>query len=123
MHRATPVIAALLLGVFAASAAHAEAGTNADICASSGDAYTPQQQIAACSALIDSLKDQPQALAAALVNRGATYWYINQTQAALDDLDRAIALDPGNARAFRERANTYRTLRRLDPPLAHTNPA
>ena len=85
--------------------------------------YSPEQRIAACGALIDTLKDQPQALAAALVNRGATYWYINKTQPALTDFDRAIALDPNNARAFRERSNAYRTIGRLDQALTDANQA
>jgi len=102
----------LLVGLLAAPAAQAQAPgvTNADICASTDDdAYPPQRRIEACSALIDTLSDQPTALAAALVNRGTVYWYINKTQLALTDLDRAIALDPKNARAFRERSNAFRS--------------
>ncbi len=79
MRRAIPVFAAAcLLSCAGHAAAQAETSPNAEICASStDDAYSPQQRIAACGALIDTLKDQPQALAAALVNRGATYWYID----------------------------------------------
>jgi tetratricopeptide (TPR) repeat protein len=100
------------------------AGANGDICSSpDGGAYSPEQRIAACGALVDTLKDQPQALAAALVNRGATYWYVNKIQLALGDFDRAIALDPKNARAFRERANACRTIGRLDQALADANQA
>src|SRR5277367_4287526 len=106
------------------SAARAQGSANADICAGTNDAaYSPDQRIAACGALIDTLKDQPQALAAALVNRGATYWYVNKMQLSLGDFDRAIALDPKNARAFRERANACRTIGRLDQALADANQA
>ncbi|MGC1444560.1 MAG: tetratricopeptide repeat protein, partial [Xanthobacteraceae bacterium] len=98
--------------------------TNAGICASTDDdAYPPQRRIEACSTLIDTLADQPTALAAALVNRGTIYWYINKSQLALTDLDRAIALDPKNERAFRERSNTYRTMGRLDKALSDANEA
>jgi tetratricopeptide (TPR) repeat protein len=83
----------------------------------------PEQRIAACTALMETLKDQPKALAAVLTDRGATYWYINKSDLALKDLDRAIALDPTNARAFRERANTYCNLGRLDRALADANAA
>src|SRR6516164_8887751 len=96
--------------------------TNAAICAPSDEtAVSPEQRIAACTALIETLKDQPKALAAVLTDRGATYWYINKSDLALKDLGHAIALDPTNARAFRERANTYRNLGRLDRALADAN--
>jgi len=53
--------------------------TNAAICAPSDEtAVSPEQRIAACTALIETLKDQPKALAAVLTDRGATYWYINK---------------------------------------------
>jgi tetratricopeptide (TPR) repeat protein len=98
--------------------------TNAAICAPSDEtAVSPEQRIAACTALTEKLKDQPQALAAALTDRGATYWYINRWDLAVKDLDRAIALDPNNARAFRERSNGYRTIGRLDRALADANKA
>ncbi len=116
-----------LVGYLVRAAGHAQngtnAGANAEICASTGDAYSPEQRIAACGALIDALKDQPQTLAAALVNRGAALRYVNKMQLALGDFDRAIALDPNNARAFRERANTCRSIGRLDQALADANQA
>src|SRR5271165_6763930 len=126
MRHAIPVLATacvLSLSPIALSVARADTG-NADICASKDDdAFPPQRRVTACSALIDSLKDQPAALAAALVNRGTVYWYINKIDTALTDFDRAIALDPTNAKAFRERANTYRTEGRLDKALADANEA
>jgi tetratricopeptide (TPR) repeat protein len=137
VHRANIFFAAMcgpsaLLGLLfflsliplAAPAAQAQGGANADICASTNDAaYSPAQRIAACGALIDTLKDQPKALAAALVNRGATYWTIDKIQLSLADFDRAIALDPSNARAFRERSNACRSIGRLDQALADANQA
>ncbi|MGB6935115.1 MAG: tetratricopeptide repeat protein [Xanthobacteraceae bacterium] len=135
MRRARPAFAAACLfsgfaGLLAARAAQAQAQaqapgvTNAGICASTDDdAYPPQRRVEACSALIDTLADQPTALAAALVNRGTIYCYINKSQLALTDLDRAIALDPKNERAFRERSNTYRTVGRLDKALSDANEA
>jgi tetratricopeptide (TPR) repeat protein len=102
----------------------AQDNINSEICAATDEAaVSPQQRITACSALIDTLKDQRQPLAAALTNRGATYWYIKKTDLALADLDRAAALDPTNARAFRERSNTYRIIGRLDKALADANEA
>jgi tetratricopeptide (TPR) repeat protein len=101
----------------------ARSGTDDEICAATDDAVSPEQRIAACTALVGKLKDQPRALSTALTNRGATYWYINKTELALPDLDRAVALDPTNARAFRERANAYRDSGRLDKALADANEA
>ena len=68
MRRAKPIFAAtcLLSGLsclLSAPQARAQSGTNAEICASTaGSAYSPEQRITACGALIDTLKDQPQAL-------------------------------------------------------------
>ncbi len=124
MRRIALIGIAVVLGAGGVTPAAAQSNTNADICASTdADATSPQQRIEACGALIDTLKDQPKALAAALINRGANYWYVNKTDNALTDLNRAIALDPTNARGFRERANAYRTSGRLDQALADANEA
>ena len=111
------------LAPIAMSAAWADT-SNADICASKDDdAFPPQRRIEACSTLIDQVKDQPAALVDALINRGTVYWYINKMDPGFTDFDRAIALDPNNARAFRERANAYRTQGRLDKALSDANQA
>ncbi len=121
---ATFAAALTAIGLASAFAAQAQDATNAAICAAGDEAaVSAQQRIAACTATIDTLNDQPQSLAAALVNRGATYWYIKKTDLALTDLDRAVALDPTNARALRERSNTYRVIGRVDKALADANEA
>src|SRR5487761_2345055 len=104
-----PLLATVCLLAAIAAPAQAQSSANAEICAADdASAFSPEQRIAAC---------------AALVNRGAAYWYVNKMKAALDDLDRAIALDPKNARAFRERSNANRTSGRLDRALSDANTA
>src|SRR5271165_2355918 len=123
MRRSLPVLVVMCL--FTASAAPpalAQANVNADICAQDDDsANSPEQRIAACTALIADAKGG--ALAAALVNRGVAYYYINKMVLAFADFDRAIALDPNNVRAFRERSNSFRTVGKLDRALADANAA
>ena len=123
--RSLPFItSACLLAAFAVPGAKAQVSPNTDICAAADDsAYSPEQRIAACTTLIETSKDQPSELAAALVNRGSVYYYVNRMPLAFADLDRAIALDPKNSRAFRERSNSFRTTGRLDRALADANEA
>ena len=60
--RSLPLLtAACLLAAFAAPEAKAQTSPNADICAADDDsAYSPEQRIAACTALIEASKDQPE---------------------------------------------------------------
>ena len=113
-----------LIVAFAVPPVEAQPNANADICAADNDgAFSPPQRIAACTALIEATKDAPKELAAGLVNRGAAYWYMKKIPQALTDLDRAIALDPRNARAFRERSNSHRSAGHIDRALADANEA
>ena len=123
MRHVIPLLAAVcLLSAFAAPEAMAQANANADICAAQDDsAFSPQQRVEACTAVIAAAKDTPKELSQVLVNRGAAYWYMNKMPLAFADLDRAIALDPNNARAYRERSNSHRCAGRLDRALADAN--
>ncbi len=112
-----PLLAAGLLVVLAAPPALAQEGAKAEICAAGDDsAQSPTQRIAACNALIEASKDDKE-LSRLLTNRGRAYWYVNKMKQAFADLDRAIALDAGNARAHRERAEANRTAGHLDHAL------
>ena len=123
MRRLTTLLAALCLLAAALPPAKAQSTANADICAATdSSAVTPEQRIAACSALVEASKDAPVELSALLVNRGAAYWYINKMSQAFADLDRAIALDPKNARAFRERSNSSPHGRQARPRLGRRQP-
>ncbi|WP_181183564.1 MULTISPECIES: tetratricopeptide repeat protein [unclassified Mesorhizobium] len=119
------LLAVAPLALAAMPHAKAEGAADTAICASSDDsAYSAQQRIAACTALIEGGKnDRSPDFVAALVSRGATYWNVDKMQLALADLSRAIALDPKNARAYRERSNIYRTSGNLDKALADANEA
>src|ERR1700743_3123328 len=107
-----------LLAAVAASPAAAQGNANAAVCAADDDsAFSAEQRIAACDALIKAAPNAPKQAADALVNRGRAAWYANRTTQAFADLNRAIALDPGNARAYRERANAYRSAGQPDRAL------
>ena len=123
-HLLIAMSAAGLLAILATPAAQAGSGDdNGAICAATNADYPPQRRISACSALIETLSDQPRALAAALVNRAAVSWRVGESDIALTDLDRAVALDPNNEAAFRERSNTYRAMGRLDRAIADAGQA
>ena len=109
-------VALCLLAAVAASPAGAQGDANAAVCAADDDsAFSPEQRMAACDALIKAARSAPKAVADALVNRGQAAWYADKMKQAFADLDRAIALDPNNARAFRERSNAYRSIRQARP--------
>ena len=113
-----------LLAAYAASPASAQGDANATVCAADDDsAFSPEQRMAACNALIKAARNAPKEVADALVNRGQAAWYADKVNQAFADLDRAIALDPNNARAFRERSNAYRSIGKLDRALADASEA
>jgi hypothetical protein len=60
-----------LLAAVAASPAAALGDANAAVCAADDDsAFSPEQRIAACNALIKAARNAPKEVADALVNRG-----------------------------------------------------
>ena len=64
-------VALCLLAAFAGSPAGAQGNANATVCAADDDsAFSPEQRIAACSALIKAARKAPKEVADALVNRG-----------------------------------------------------
>jgi tetratricopeptide (TPR) repeat protein len=52
------------------------------------------------------------------ISRGATYQMLGKYEAALADYDRAISLDPSDARAYNNRGNTYDALGKVEAALA-----
>src|SRR5512142_2274103 len=116
MFRACVVVAAAVAVIAGGSEARAQPNAIAEICASDDEsALSPKQRIDACTTLIEAAKGaKAEDLATLLVNRGAAYWYGDRTKQAIADFDRAIALDRKNARAYRERANAYRSAGSLE---------
>jgi tetratricopeptide (TPR) repeat protein len=113
-----------LLAAVAASPAATQGDANAAVCAADDDsAFSPEQRIAACTALIKAARKAPKEVADALVNRGQAAWYADKMKQAFADLDRAIALDSNNARAFRECSNAYHSIGKLDRALADASEA
>src|ERR1700759_2468530 len=90
-----------LLSVVTASPAWAQGDANASVCAAEDDsAFSAAQSMADGDAVIKAARNAPKPVADALVNRAQAAWYADKMKQAFADLDRAIALDPNNARAF-----------------------
>ena len=121
-HAALCLLAAL--AALAASPARAQGDASATVCAADDDsAFSAEQRIAACDAVIKAAGNIPKKVAEALVDRGRAAWYADKMSQAFADLNRAIALDPSNARAFRERSNAWRSTGALDRALADASEA
>src|SRR6185369_3462791 len=83
---------------------------------------SPDDQVASCTAII-AANASPQDVAAALVQRGLAYEQQGQRAKAQADIERAIALDAGNARAFRARAEIFRRMGEFDKSILDSNEA
>jgi hypothetical protein len=67
------------------------------------EAPTPDQQIAACSKILESTTASTQTRSHAFVDRGAAYRAQSRNDLAISDYNEAIALDPDNAGALAAR--------------------
>src|SRR6185437_14294347 len=93
-------VVAILAGPLPAFAA----ADQRDICRSaSGD-----EAISACGAVIASRKSKNTDRAAAYNNRGVEYQNKGELGRAIADYDRAVALDPNLALAFKNRGTAYK---------------
>jgi tetratricopeptide (TPR) repeat protein len=76
-------------------------------CADDGTTFSPDQQIAGCSAVIASAKLRGKRLSNIYYNRGITYQNKKDNERALADYDEAIRLDPKKDVAFNNRGRIY----------------
>jgi lipoprotein NlpI len=74
--------------------------------------------IAQCTAVIESGKLSNQELALALVNRGLGNFFKTQYDRAISDYDRALGIEPRDARALHARADAYLEKRNYERALA-----
>ena len=81
-------------------AAPARAGMMED-CVNDRD---PDQQISGCTAAIRSGQFSGRNLAVAYNNRGLAYYGLGDYARAIEDLDQALRIDPGDANAYKNRA-------------------
>ena len=83
----------------------------------------PDASIAACTALIESGKEDNENQAVAFNSRGIAYSMKNQQDQAIADFNQAIQLEPDYAGAFSNRANAYAARGEFDRAMADYNRA
>ena len=74
----------------------------------------PDVTIFGCSAIIDAGTDTKKNIAAAYINRGNAYDDKGEHDRAIEDYDKAIALNPKNANAYYNRGNAYYNMSEYD---------
>jgi tetratricopeptide (TPR) repeat protein len=110
MGRLFVLMALGLLSLFGSPAAAQDFNQSARACNGGEPAYSFDQQIAGCTAVIDSKTATPADLTAAFVNRGFAYGAKQQYSRAVADFDEAIRLTPNDAAAFNDRGLAYQYL-------------
>lgn len=111
------------VGAFLAAAAPAaQAQAPVPQCTQLGGAFTAEQIVAACTAVIQSGKVQGPALAALLTFRGYAQEEMDQPELAIADFSAAIELEPTAAR-FDARCSTRSLEDQLEAALADCNEA
>ena len=88
-----------------------------DRCSGKNDAST-EQQISACTALIDSGRGNAHGLSEALYNRGNAYAATGDFNRAIADYDQAILLNPTMATAFDNRGRAYSEQNQIERAIA-----
>jgi tetratricopeptide (TPR) repeat protein len=72
-----------------------------------GDGFTPEQRIAACTAIINNGKETGDRLSVAYNNRGAAYVDKGEFDRSIPDFDEAIRLSPNDTDAYYNRAGVF----------------
>ena len=109
----------LVLGLLlVATTVSAEPGRNWAACINGGNAFPPDVAIGACTDLIQSSRERPANLYAALTNRGVSYYDKRDYDRAIADHTAAIQLNLNESTAFNNRGNTYKAKGDLDHAIA-----
>jgi lipoprotein NlpI len=111
---------AAVLGVVPVEAQESQ---NWQWCENHGNAYTPDQQLDGCAAIIKSGGETQHYLAVAYNNRGNAYHAKGDNDRAIADYNQAIALDPKLAPAYSNRGNAYDAKGDHDRAIADYNQA
>jgi tetratricopeptide (TPR) repeat protein len=114
VERGCLVLALLLI----ATTVRAEQGGNWAACINGGNAFPPDVAIGACTDLIQSSRERPASLYAALTNRGISYYDKRDYDRAIADYTAAIQLNLNESTAFNNRGNTYKAKGDLDRAIA-----
>jgi tetratricopeptide (TPR) repeat protein len=109
----TCLVFIVTVGLAASSAVLAANDTSLSSCNSGA---SPEQQIAACTVLIQSGSYHGQDLARAYFSRAVGYLRNQATDSAIEDLNAGLALDPSNTTALFNRAVGYES--EADPDRA-----
>jgi tetratricopeptide (TPR) repeat protein len=118
------VASILVAGPVAAAAGDGDRMPEWDACNGSAPQYPVDEQIAACTKIIESGQQTTRNLAIAYYNRGFSYDDKDELEFALADYTRSIALDPNYASPYVERCRTRAVLNRdLNDALADCNKA
>ena len=83
-------------------------------CLNKDNAFTADQRMAGCTAVIDANRETPENRAIALRGRGNAYVNKGQPERAIEDYDQALQLAPRAAGVFVNRGIAYATLRQYD---------
>jgi len=85
--------------------------------------FPPEQQITACTAIIQTRGEIPRNVVLALYSRGNTHARIGKDDQAIEDFTLAIRHDPKYAAAYNNRGNAYGRKGQVDRALADHNEA